>query len=79
MAPRESPLDKMAQVLNFPAPQERWIKKSELADHLAVSERTIGRWMAEGMPHRKGHSRKKTVRQDAVRFKLSECEAWLRE
>jgi phage terminase Nu1 subunit (DNA packaging protein) len=64
-------------VLDFPSHQERWVRKGELVDHFGVSSRTVERWMAAGMPYRKGIPGKKREKQDSVRFKLAECEAWL--
>lgn len=47
-----------------------WTRKRELAEHLAVSERTLERWMKKGMPHRK---------VGCVLFQIPLCEAWLEE
>lgn len=51
---------------------ERRLRKAEVAAHFAVSERTITRWMGAGMPF------EKPFENGAVRFVLSECEAWAR-
>jgi excisionase family DNA binding protein len=53
----------------IPFPREGWVTKRQLAEHLQVSEKTVERWMAAGMPClRQGRS---------VRFRVSDCEAWL--
>jgi len=60
------------QILRFPrlAEREPWITKAQLAAHLQVHEKSIERRVASGMPclH---------VGKRAVRFRISECEAWL--
>jgi excisionase family DNA binding protein len=53
------------------AEHEPWATKGEIADHCRVSERTIERWLAQGLPSRKWGG--------ARRFRLSEVEAWLEE
>lgn len=58
------------QVLPFPTARERLVTKRELADHFQVSEKTIDRWTAAGMP------RLSPPGGRTVRFRLSECEAW---
>ena len=60
------------RVLRFPGRpgSERLVTKAELAAHLQVHEKTIERRMASGMPCLR-------VGKRAVRFRISECEAWL--
>ena len=48
---------------------EPWVKTPELAAHLGVADRTIRRYMREGLPHRKLGR--------AVRFRLSAVDEWL--
>lgn len=46
---------------------EPLLSRKLLADHFSVSERTIQRWQADGMPHLgRGHT---------VRYRVSMCEA----
>jgi len=48
---------------------EPWLSRKRLADHFDVSERTIQRWQAAGMPRiGRGHT---------VRYRASAVEAWL--
>ncbi len=48
---------------------EPWLPRKRLADHFEVSERTIQRWQAEGMPCiGRGHT---------IRYRASAVEAWL--
>lgn len=64
-----------ATVLRFPTrfddsgdPWESWVDERRVARHFGVSDRTVRRWTAAGMPSRRyGGSR---------RFRLSQCEAW---
>jgi excisionase family DNA binding protein len=58
-------------VLAFPqrSGREPWWPKKRLADYLEVSERTIERWTAEGMPCLRSHR--------TVRYRPSDVEAWL--
>jgi phage terminase Nu1 subunit (DNA packaging protein) len=45
------------------------VSRKRLATHFDVSERTIQRWQADGMPHLgRGHT---------VRYRVSVCEMWL--
>jgi excisionase family DNA binding protein len=44
--------------------------KAEVAAHLRVSERTIERWMALGLPFSKPYE------SGSVRFRASEVDAW---
>lgn len=46
--------------------------KAEVAEHFRVTERTIERWMARGLPY------SKPFVGGAVRFRLSDCDAWFR-
>lgn len=48
---------------------EPWLSRKRLADYFGVSERTIQRWQADGMPA--------LVRGRTVRFRVSAAEAWL--
>ncbi len=50
---------------------ERWRTSTEVCDHLAISDNTMQRWIAErGMPvHRVGRT---------LRFKFSEIDTWIR-
>lgn len=48
---------------------EPWVTKLQLARHLQVSEKTVERWIADGMPCLRG--------KRLVRFQISRCEAWL--
>ena len=50
---------------------EPWVTKLQLARHLQVSEKTVERWAAEGMPCLR--------RKRLLRFRISECEGWLEE
>jgi hypothetical protein len=59
-------------------PREGWVRKPDLCKHFGVSARTIERWMTAGMPYRKGIPGK-SVQQDSVRFRLSDCEVWLQK
>jgi excisionase family DNA binding protein len=61
------------RVLQFPGRpgRERWVTKRELAEYLQVSEKTIDRWAAAGMPRLAAPGRR------TVRFRISACEAWL--
>ena len=47
---------------------EPWVRKDWLADHFAVSTRTIERWVRLGMPCRKF---------GVVLFQVGACERWL--
>lgn len=49
---------------------EPWSRKHEIATHFGVCVRTIDRWMARGMPHRK---------YGVVLFQLSKCDDWLKQ
>lgn len=48
---------------------ERYLTKTDLARHLQMTPRWINYRMADGMPHHRWGR--------AVRFRLSEVEAWL--
>lgn len=54
---------------------EAWVTKHQLREHLGVTDRTIERWTAAGMPCLKlgGDLRSR------VRFQLGAVEGWLRE
>ncbi len=48
---------------------EPWLSRKRLAEHFEVSERTIQRWQADGMPYiGRGHT---------VRYRASAVETWL--
>jgi excisionase family DNA binding protein len=49
--------------------REPWWPKKKLAQYLDVSERTIERWTAEGMPCLRSRR--------TVRYRVSDVEAWL--
>ncbi len=49
---------------------EPWVRKQQVAEHFGVSERTLERWRAEGMPCRR-------LSSTLIRYRLSECEEWL--
>ena len=51
---------------------EPLLSKSQLAEHLGVSRRTVENRMAQGMPHIAP-----SPRFGQCRFRLSEVEAWL--
>ena len=59
------------RVIAFPPPpgREPWWPKRRLAAYLNVSERTIERWTAEGMPCLRSRR--------TVRYRPSDVEAWL--
>jgi excisionase family DNA binding protein len=65
------PPDDRRQVISFPqrAGREPWWSKKALAEYLAVSERTIERWTAEGMPCLRSRR--------TVRYRVSDVESWL--
>jgi hypothetical protein len=63
-----------AQVIPFPARRrdgdvsEPWLDGTQLGRHFGVSDRTVRRWRAEGMPSKLlGGSR---------RYRISEAERW---
>lgn len=63
-----------ARIIPFPAREregvtwEPWVGERVVAQHFGVSDRTVRRWMAAGMPSRLvGASR---------RYRLSECDRW---
>lgn len=54
--------------------QEGWVRKSRIAEHFAVSERTIERWqdpkaMSPPMPKRR-------MSRGLVLYRVAECQAW---
>ena len=59
------------RLIPFPyrAGREPWWSKKRLAEYLDVSERTIERWTAEGMPCLRSRR--------TVRYRPSDVEAWL--
>jgi excisionase family DNA binding protein len=65
------PPDGGHRVIRFPqrAGREPWWSKKALAAYLDVSERTIERWTAEGMPCLRSRR--------TVRYRVSDVEAWL--
>ena len=64
----------VGRLIAFPASgREPWQTKRQLAAHLQVSEKTVERWMAAGMPCLRGG------RGRTIRFQVRECESWLRE
>jgi hypothetical protein len=66
----------MADVLRLPVRRgpegfsEPLVDAITLAGHLGVTDRTIRRWTAAGMPSIKR-------RNGTRRYRISECEAWL--
>jgi excisionase family DNA binding protein len=60
-----------ARLIGFPQRpgREPWWPKKRLAEYLDVSERTIERWTAEGMPCLRGRR--------TVRYRPADVEAWL--
>ncbi len=63
--------DAASRLIKFPqrSAHEPWWRKKQLAEWLGVSERTIERWTADGMPCRRIHR--------TVRYRPSEVEAWI--
>jgi excisionase family DNA binding protein len=61
-----------ARLIGFPQRpgREPWWPKKKLAEYLDVSERTIERWTADGMPCLRSRR--------TVRYRPSDVEAWLR-
>lgn len=57
------------QCSNPPQLFENWVKKEQLAQHLACSPSYINKLMCEGLP--------RTKFGRAVRFRISEVEEWL--
>lgn len=52
--------------------REAYLNRQQLAAHLGLSLRTITKFDGEGMPSHRWGPR-------TVRYRLSECEAWLAE
>ncbi len=50
--------------------EERWVAKRAVAEHCSVSERTLERWQARGMPHWR-------ISSQLVLYRLSEINRWL--
>lgn len=50
--------------------QEKPKTKREIAEHFSVTERTITRWMARGLPY------DKPFEGGSVRFNLARCVEW---
>jgi|GEM_PF-2924911 len=67
------PPDDQRRVISFRSRtgNEPWVTTKKLAEHLDVSERTIQRWTAEGMPCLRSRR--------TLRYQVSACLAWLRE
>jgi excisionase family DNA binding protein len=65
------PLPDGRRLIPFPSRpgREPWWPKKRLAEYLDVSERTIERWTAEGMPCLRSRR--------TVRYRPSDVEAWL--
>jgi excisionase family DNA binding protein len=66
------PLDPSShRLIAFPqrSGREPWWPKKKLAEYLDVSERTIERWTAEGMPCLRSRR--------TVRYRPTDVEAWL--
>lgn len=54
-----------------PIRRDPWISTAELAEHCGVSERTVLRWVRDGMPHERWGRK-------LLRYKVVEVETWLR-
>jgi hypothetical protein len=70
MTDSQRPTDS-GRLITFPrlAGSEPWWPKKKLAEYLDVSERTIERWTAEGMPCLRSRR--------TVRYQASVCVDWL--
>jgi hypothetical protein len=65
-----SPEPDGGRLIAFPASgREPWKTKRQVAEFFQVSEKTVERWVAAGMPC---FSRGRTIR-----FQIGRCEAWL--
>ena len=56
-------------VIRFPGQYEPLVSRNVIAAHFAVSQKTIWRWEAEGLPR---------AFERPVRYRISEVEAWMR-
>jgi phage terminase Nu1 subunit (DNA packaging protein) len=64
------PQPELGRLIAFPASgREPWVTKRQVAGHFHVSEKTVERWVAAGMPCLRGRGR-------TVRFRVAECESW---
>ena len=58
----------MGNVLRFPAAEyEPLVTRKVIANHFAVSQKTVWRWEAEGLPR---------AFERPVRYRIPEVEAW---
>jgi hypothetical protein len=58
------------RLIAFPASgREPWKTKRQVAEHFQVSEKTVERWVAAGLP--------RVSRGRTIRFQIGSCEAWL--
>ena len=62
-------MDEREELRRLRAGNEPWLSKKQIADHFGFSVRWVEYRVAEGMPH--------TVIGGRLRFRVSECEAWL--
>jgi hypothetical protein len=73
MTPSHLPPDAESGDRLIPFPQrpgrEPWWPKKKLAEYFGVSERTIERWTAEGMPCLRSRR--------TIRYRASDSEVWL--
>jgi phage terminase Nu1 subunit (DNA packaging protein) len=61
-----------ARLIAFPLTgREPWATKRQVAEHFQVSDKTVERWVAGGMPCIRGRGR-------TLRFQIRACEDWLR-
>lgn len=67
----------MGQVVDFPAGAEPYVRKGDVAKHFNVHERTIERWVRAGMPAKRIRAGSKADSPTTIRFRLSECIAWV--
>jgi hypothetical protein len=56
----------------IPGTPEPWLSRAQIALHMDVSERTIDRWVKEGVPH-------ETWGLATRKFQASEVVAWARQ
>jgi hypothetical protein len=62
-------LERLRELVQTEAPEERWLDKKEFAEYLACSTRSIEFSVVDGMPH--------AVIYGRVKFRISEAEPWL--
>jgi hypothetical protein len=60
----------VGRLIAFPASgREPWKTKRQIAEHFQVCEKTVERWVADGMP--------RVSRGRTIRFQIGVCEEWL--